>query len=573
MAPDPPWGCIPITGGCKSGIEEVGVEGDAMLRKAAAQYKREQIMKGRLERWKQLQMTKEAAFEQEKELLHQQGEERQTKHEERAPAVPQPGSVLSLPPRHNIERTPVLSSRFIPLETSGDGLLFIHPNQRDILTWTQEQLREDAKTNGRDIDQELDEKIEGVLQQSPLQPYTDVANQRKMVREWVRHDLIRQEMRLHERRKEQGLPVPPMMFPQFSNEYPDSPGEEPKTPKHLWYYTTQQWYIKDLDKRELQVSMWSGEVVLHDLELVPEALDEFDLPVIIDRGIIGKLKIEIPWKNFYSKTCKPSSVHLDLNHPKTAIDTSISWLDINLKRWQYDAINRTARYLVDFSTLDKFRRYRPKAAVKNAPAAWWQFAFHCILLVQREQRLRTQVSWERLKKRKTHKERYIILYKKTQGLPWLKAPTEAETAEFEELEDQLTADAIIFFRRLAKFQIRVEQNQHKEKAVSETAPSGSWYQWWSGWTAAAPETVEADEIQNAEKVWKLLDADEWSPEQKKMLYEELGVADEGEGEGTTEDAASPARGDEALLYSVGLSLKKDGQLLVNLGLQHPPLIM
>ncbi|KAJ9465201.1 hypothetical protein DIPPA_03358 [Diplonema papillatum] len=135
----------------------------------------------------------------------------------------------------------VLSSRFIPLETSGDGLLFIHPNQRDILTWTQEQLREDAKTNGRDIDQELDEKIEGVLQQSPLQPYTDVANQRKMVREWVRHDLIRQEMRLHERRKEQGLPVPPMMFPQFSNEYPDSPGEEPKTPKHLWYYTTQQW--------------------------------------------------------------------------------------------------------------------------------------------------------------------------------------------------------------------------------------------------------------------------------------------------------------------------------------------
>ncbi|KAJ9465200.1 putative vacuolar protein sorting-associated protein 13B [Diplonema papillatum] len=495
-------------------------------------------------------------------------------------------------------------------------------------------------------------------------------------------------------------------------------------------------YIKDLDKRELQVSMWSGEVVLHDLELVPEALDEFDLPVIIDRGIIGKLKIEIPWKNFYSKTCKvdisdvqlvvqpikatewnaqheqkkqrhlkqtkvrvfeasrqpskkddekkdeedkkegygtrlarhviaslrvaisdvtlryedcctdprrpvvwsvhldelsvvpcdtawvptesnycsgtrnfrtcslkgltlsidhlpvaprltgdskvsderwrdimrvaktlksqrctqkpldvqlkistqPSSVHLDLNHPKTAIDTSISWLDINLKRWQYDAINRTARYLVDFSTLDKFRRYRPKAAVKNAPAAWWQFAFHCILLVQREQRLRTQVSWERLKKRKTHKERYIILYKKTQGLPWLKAPTEAETAEFEELEDQLTADAIIFFRRLAKFQIRVEQNQHKEKAVSETAPSGSWYQWWSGWTAAAPETVEADEIQNAEKVWKLLDADEWSPEQKKMLYEELGVADEGEGEGTTEDAASPARGDVPLSY-------------------------
>eukprot|EP01059_Diplonema_ambulator_P028247 TRINITY_DN47001_c0_g1_i1.p1 TRINITY_DN47001_c0_g1~~TRINITY_DN47001_c0_g1_i1.p1 ORF type:complete len:380 (+),score=88.15 TRINITY_DN47001_c0_g1_i1:66-1142(+) len=132
----------------------------------------------------------------------------------------------------------VLSSKFIPLETSGDGLLFIHPSQREILEWTQDQLREDAKANNRDVDQELQEKIEDVLRHDPVQPYHDIIGNRKEHAANVRFEIIRQEMKLHERRKKKGLPVPPMLMPQYAHEYPETEGGAPKTINFMHYYHT-----------------------------------------------------------------------------------------------------------------------------------------------------------------------------------------------------------------------------------------------------------------------------------------------------------------------------------------------
>eukprot|EP01064_Diplonema_japonicum_P020485 TRINITY_DN2996_c3_g1_i2.p1 TRINITY_DN2996_c3_g1~~TRINITY_DN2996_c3_g1_i2.p1 ORF type:complete len:324 (+),score=53.35 TRINITY_DN2996_c3_g1_i2:96-1067(+) len=132
----------------------------------------------------------------------------------------------------------VLSSKFIPLETSGDGLLFIHPNQREILSWTQDQLREDAKANGRDIDEELAEQIEEVIRQDPVQPYHDKVANRKEIMSSVRYNIIKQEMMLHQRRKKKGLPAPPMLMPQYANEYPDQPDQNPKTDRWIGYYHT-----------------------------------------------------------------------------------------------------------------------------------------------------------------------------------------------------------------------------------------------------------------------------------------------------------------------------------------------
>eukprot|EP01059_Diplonema_ambulator_P001508 TRINITY_DN11275_c0_g1_i1.p1 TRINITY_DN11275_c0_g1~~TRINITY_DN11275_c0_g1_i1.p1 ORF type:complete len:3800 (+),score=1280.83 TRINITY_DN11275_c0_g1_i1:59-11401(+) len=469
-------------------------------------------------------------------------------------------------------------------------------------------------------------------------------------------------------------------------------------------------YIKNLDRHGLQVSMWSGEVVLHDLELVPEALDEFDLPVIIEKGVIGQLRIEIPWKHFYSKTCKvevsdvqlvvlpikgtqwnevherqkrklrkqaqlrifestrttqqqvatdesemppeesegfgsriskhiisslkvtisnvvlryedactdsrrpvvwtikmkelsavptdsdwrpdegatrgnrtfrlcklegltlsidhlpvaprltgPSKITspvkwkeimtasseitsqsctpeplevelhvttqvshaaLDLSHPKNTVDASFKCLNIRLKRWQYDAMNRTARYIADFAMLDKFRQFKPATAVKGNAKSWWLFAYKCIRLVRAEKRTRTHVSWEKLKKRRELKEKYIQLYKRSQGVPWRKALSADEEQALADLEEQLDAESLIYFRRLAYFQLRMEKEQHKDMQMPDAKKEGGWWQWWSGWSGEVHS-----ETREEEEVWKLIDADEWTPEQRKMLYEELGIED------------------------------------------------
>eukprot|EP01061_Rhynchopus_euleeides_P004170 TRINITY_DN13470_c0_g3_i1.p1 TRINITY_DN13470_c0_g3~~TRINITY_DN13470_c0_g3_i1.p1 ORF type:complete len:2114 (+),score=649.17 TRINITY_DN13470_c0_g3_i1:26-6367(+) len=485
-------------------------------------------------------------------------------------------------------------------------------------------------------------------------------------------------------------------------------------------------YIKNLDKHGLQVSMWNGEVVLHDLELSPEALIDLDLPVIIDRGVIGQLRIEIPWKNFYTKTCKievtdvqiavlpikstpwneglerkkrqmrkkhqlivfesgrrekdvdpvaaedpaaqseesdsfgariarhiistlevslkrvvlryedactdprrpvawtikfdelsvvpdpekrcaadsddpnasrPSSgrqyrlgtleglsfsidhlpvaprltgpskvgntakwcevmsasaavssqlctpepvgvtIHvssqpsaiLDLTVPKNTVEAQVRSLHIRLKRWQYDSINRTARYVADFRTLDKFRQFRPQATPRENAKEWWTFAFRCVQLVGRDTRTRTRICWDRLKRRNANKGRYIELYKRTQNARWHRANTPDETKELEELEEMLEVEAIIYFRRTAYFQLRVERaeraDREEEPKKPEAAAGGVWG--WLGWSGASEVQGAEEEDKETKAMWELLSSEHLTREQRKILHEELGVHDEG----------------------------------------------
>ena len=502
-------------------------------------------------------------------------------------------------------------------------------------------------------------------------------------------------------------------------------------------------YIKNLDKHDLQVSMWNGEVVLHDLELAPEALDELDLPVIIDRGVIGRLRIEIPWKNFYSGTCKievddvqiavlpikstpwneaherkkrqmrkrnqlavfestrrtkegadaaalakadakddkdeesdgfgariarhilsslqvsitnvvlryedactdprrpvswtvklgelsvvpdpdaeepaapaaadeaekkkkplrhfrvckmeglsfsidhlpvaprltgpskissmekwkevmaasrtvpsqlctpaPVDVHLkittqpsaslDLSHPRNTVDGTVSGLGIRLKRWQYDSINRAARYVADFKTLDKFRQYRPSVSLREDPKSWWLFSFQCVRLVARETRGRTQISWKRLQTRNENKEKYVALFKRSQGATWLRANTKEEEGELAALEECLDIEAIIYFRRLAYFQLRIERqtkaDDKPEPAAAAAAPAAGAGIWgwlgWSGEAAPAEEKAEGVKEEGEEvaaavpaEVWELIAAGNLTVEQRAILHEELGLCD------------------------------------------------
>ncbi|XP_055620155.1 intermembrane lipid transfer protein Vps13 isoform X3 [Toxorhynchites rutilus septentrionalis] len=59
-------------------------------------------------------------------------------------------------------------------------------------------------------------------------------------------------------------------------------------------------YVENLDKKQLKIGIWGGDVVLHNLILKQSALKELDLPVTTLYGHLGKLVLKIPWKNLYS---------------------------------------------------------------------------------------------------------------------------------------------------------------------------------------------------------------------------------------------------------------------------------
>ena len=63
-------------------------------------------------------------------------------------------------------------------------------------------------------------------------------------------------------------------------------------------------YVKNFDPKQLSVGIWSGEVVLKNLELRREALDQLKLPVNVVEGHLGQLTLSIPLSNLRGKPVK-----------------------------------------------------------------------------------------------------------------------------------------------------------------------------------------------------------------------------------------------------------------------------
>ncbi|XP_051920113.1 intermembrane lipid transfer protein VPS13C isoform X3 [Hippocampus zosterae] len=59
-------------------------------------------------------------------------------------------------------------------------------------------------------------------------------------------------------------------------------------------------YVENLDKSQLKIGIWGGNVVLENLRVKENALSEFDLPFKVKAGQIGTLTLKIPWKNLYN---------------------------------------------------------------------------------------------------------------------------------------------------------------------------------------------------------------------------------------------------------------------------------
>ncbi|XP_049573506.1 intermembrane lipid transfer protein VPS13C isoform X3 [Syngnathus scovelli] len=59
-------------------------------------------------------------------------------------------------------------------------------------------------------------------------------------------------------------------------------------------------YVENLDKSQLKIGIWGGNVVLENLRVKENALSEFDIPFKVKAGQIGTLTLKIPWKNLYN---------------------------------------------------------------------------------------------------------------------------------------------------------------------------------------------------------------------------------------------------------------------------------
>lgn len=56
-------------------------------------------------------------------------------------------------------------------------------------------------------------------------------------------------------------------------------------------------YVQGIDRDSLKVSIYAGDVVLRNLRLKRDALQDLDLPVSVEAGMLGSLTLKVPWNN------------------------------------------------------------------------------------------------------------------------------------------------------------------------------------------------------------------------------------------------------------------------------------
>jgi vacuolar protein sorting-associated protein 13A/C len=56
-------------------------------------------------------------------------------------------------------------------------------------------------------------------------------------------------------------------------------------------------FVRGLDKQSLKLSIWSGDVLLHGLQLRTEALDALPIPLKAIGGTLGEVRVKVPWRS------------------------------------------------------------------------------------------------------------------------------------------------------------------------------------------------------------------------------------------------------------------------------------
>ena len=56
------------------------------------------------------------------------------------------------------------------------------------------------------------------------------------------------------------------------------------------------WLVEGLEPENFELSLWSGEVVLRDLQVKGDALALLGLPIAVKSGKVALLRLRIPWR-------------------------------------------------------------------------------------------------------------------------------------------------------------------------------------------------------------------------------------------------------------------------------------
>ena len=145
------------------------------------------------------------------------------------------------------------------------------------------------------------------------------------------------------------------------------------------------------------------------------------------------------------------------------IDGNLDSFSFILQHHQFVSITEFISSLSLLSLKEHYRQFRPAHEdVEKYPREWWKFAIQSVMWSNRSQsRYR---SWRELRSYKANRDEYVSLYKRKLGMkPSLKKDAKG-LMRLQKLEDLLSLQEIMIFRRIAMSQV-AEESEGKKKSL------------------------------------------------------------------------------------------------------------
>ncbi|PRT56259.1 Vacuolar protein sorting-associated protein 13 [Wickerhamiella sorbophila] len=195
--------------------------------------------------------------------------------------------------------------------------------------------------------------------------------------------------------------------------------------------------------------------------------------------------------------------------PKIKAKLEFEELALSMDHDQYSNLLELGDRFHRYVRTREFRRKRPAMTVKEDPRAWFKYAANTVLESIREKN--RQKTWDAVQKRWNDFKRYRELYKKQVFEPL----NNSDQKEFDDLQKEYTIDDLMFFRKVAKAELK--NGTVRERAVHESKRAvSSWGSWlWGSGSSTNNRPNEPDhDIQ-------------FSEEDKRELYEVLDLDEHG----------------------------------------------
>eukprot|EP00698_Gefionella_okellyi_P004703 TRINITY_DN1429_c0_g2_i2.p1 TRINITY_DN1429_c0_g2~~TRINITY_DN1429_c0_g2_i2.p1 ORF type:complete len:1019 (-),score=197.62 TRINITY_DN1429_c0_g2_i2:2357-5413(-) len=199
----------------------------------------------------------------------------------------------------------------------------------------------------------------------------------------------------------------------------------------------------------------------------------------------------------------------DFSCPKVDASLLLPDLGLAVHNRQIRGMLRAVDFLMSMSNGKEHKDSRPRMSPLVDARAWWQWAMACISRSYQERRKRRRLDY--ITKRRGQRLRYMELHRKRLESGGLRG---GDAGEMEQLERELDARDILFFRALTAAALKHDLGLDGKQQVQAKRPS--FWQWILGRTPTNTDITARKRGAAAQPAWKVGEAE------RQRFYEALG---------------------------------------------------